>query len=119
MKKLLLIATTCIVFASCAKDVATPQTEEQLRPAPTEAGQSKDISTTATIKYLGDIATDGKGWVLMTGENSYEIPTNLSEEFKQEDLPVNVTYRITDQVFPCRCADKKMMVEIITIDQAK
>ncbi len=81
MTRLLLIAFTFLLFAGCKKEDNTTGT-----------------TVNATIDYAGDIATDGFGWVLRLDAGTFEIPTNLPDEFKQDELKVNVTYKRSNQL---------------------
>ncbi|TDH25121.1 hypothetical protein EXU57_13495 [Segetibacter sp. 3557_3] len=103
MKTILVLISCLLVFAGCSKNNNSA-----------EPSASPTITTKATIDYLGDPRVDGFGWTLRIG-STYEIPTNLPEAFKVDEQEVNVTYKRTEQVYPCRCSEKKFMVEIITI----
>jgi hypothetical protein len=101
MKKILVALTTLAVATGCSKDNSIP---------------SDAISAKATVDYMGDPAVDGLGWVLRI-DRSYEVPTNLPEEYKQDELDVNVVYTKSDQFAPCHCLNRKQMVNIITISR--
>ncbi len=102
MKKIFYLIVSVILFTACSKEnkeVAVP-------------------TVRATVDYAGDPAADGFGWVLRITSDSSEIPKNLPDNFKQQDLVVNVAYKKTDQKFPCRCVVPRYMVEIISISKA-
>ena len=102
MKKMIYLFVSVMLLSACSK-------ENNETPIPT---------IRATINYAGDPAADGFGWTLQIASDSSEIPNNLPEAFKQEDLVVDVAYRKTDQRFPCRCVTPRYMVEIISISRA-
>jgi hypothetical protein len=127
MKKLILIAATWLTFSGCAKDALAPaEANQNSESAVAQRQAAPTTSTIATIKYYGDPAVDGLGWVLVVNEDNpefsrerVEVPSNLPKEFFKEDGLVNVVYKSTDQRVACRCAQPKYMVEIISIDWAK
>ncbi len=103
MKNILVMISCLLLLAGCSKaDNSAP------------ASAAPTVTTKATIDYLGDPAVGGLGWGLRIG-STYELPTNLADEFKVDEQDVNVSYRKTEQVFPCRCSEKKFMVEIVSI----
>lgn len=95
MRKLSIIAFFILVLSGCSKD------EEPGREA--------------HIDYRGSPAVDGLGWVLLFSDQTFEIPSNLSDEFKVDDLKVKVVYEKTSKQFPCICSQPKYMVDIISI----
>ena len=99
MKKLIVLLTAITCLAACSKN---------------DDDDNPIISAKATIDYLGDPALGSFGWTLRTG-NTFEVPTNLPDSLKQDELNVNVTYKKSDQFFPCRCVERKQMVDIISI----
>jgi hypothetical protein len=103
MKKITSLIVCVLLFVACSKE---------------ENNNAKPPTILATIDYAGDPAADGFGWILRITTDSSEIPRNLPENFKKQDLVVNVAYRKTDHRFPCRCAAPKYMVDIISISDA-
>ena len=103
MKQIIYLLVSLTLFASCSKDNNTVETP----------------TVRATISYAGDPAADGLGWILKITEDSLEVPANLPNEFKRQDLAVDVAYSKTDKTFPCRCAAPRYMVQIISISKAK
>lgn len=71
----------------------------------------------ATIQYMGNPAADGFGWVLAFSDETFEIPANLPEAFKNIGLKVKVVYKKSSAIFPCRCTEPKYMVDIIAIER--
>ncbi len=105
MKKITCFIVSAILLVSCSKEEDNINTVE-------------NPTIRATIDYAGDPAADGFGWILRITADSSEIPRNLPDNFKKQDMVVNVAYRKTDQRFPCRCAAPKYMVDIISISDA-
>jgi hypothetical protein len=66
---------------------------------------------------MGNPASDGLGWVFRFADQSYEIPTNLGEEYQLDELNVKVAFKKTNQTFPCRCTQPRTMVEITSIER--
>ena len=99
---MLVAFSTLLILASCSKEHTSP--EELITP------------TKATIDYMGDPALDGYGWVIRV-DNDFEIPDNLSNEFKVDEMEINVVYKKTDKLYPCRCTNPKYMVNIVTISK--
>ena len=69
------------------------------------------------VKYMGDPAADGLGWVLRMNDNSIESPTNIAGEFQRDELLVSVAFKRSSKTFPCRCDEPKYMVDIISIER--
>jgi hypothetical protein len=103
MKALSIIILCSFIFTACTKESLL---EEQEAPA-----------KQATIDYMGNPAADGLGWVLRFPDKSYEIPTNLGENFQIDELDVKVVYKKSSRTFPCRCTEPKYMVDIISIER--
>jgi hypothetical protein len=119
MKKMILIATAFMAFASCTKESVSPAEENNtmiMANAPNT--DPKQTTTSAVIEWGGDPAVDGLGWVIHTSDGAVEVPDNLSEEFKQDRIAVTVSYQRTDKQVPCRCAQPKYYVHITSIERA-
>jgi hypothetical protein len=101
MKTLSIILALSLIFTGCTKENIVAEQEIP--------------SKKATVDYMGNPAADGMGWVLRFADQSYEIPTNLTEEFQYDELDVEVVYKKSSKTFPCRCAEPKYMVDIISI----
>ena len=99
--KSILILLTVVAFAGCSKESKTVE-------AP---------GIRAMVTYAGNPAADGFGWVLQVTQDSTVIPSNLPEDYKRQDLVVNVAYKQSEKTFPCRCASPKYMVDIISISR--
>lgn len=113
MKKLLLIAATWLTLSSCTKEASAPLEDEKITN--TAPGQSAE-NVRATVKWTSDPAVDGLGWVLRLSTNHSEIPKNLPEAFKKDGTEVIVSYKVTGERFPCRCAEPRYYVEITAIN---
>jgi hypothetical protein len=120
MKKMILVATAFMAFAGCTKEVNAPAEETQVIPATTVVNNEERPQTVnATIEWSGDPALDGLGWVIHTSDGAVEVPDNLSEEFKQDQMAVVVSYQRTDKRVPCRCAEPKYYVHILSIERGR
>ncbi len=64
----------------------------------------------ATILYTGPVAGDGCDWVVKIGEDQYYHPDTLDDEFKQNDLNVQICYEVTADKFHCGIAGNGMPV---------
>lgn len=51
----------------------------------------------ATIRYYGDPALDGCGWVVAASSTIY-MPNNLLPEFYVDSLEVRIKYKVLDRV---------------------
>ena len=103
MKKLLFISFCTFIFSACSKENILAEEEQPAKQA--------------TIDYMGNPAADGLGWVLRFDDQSYEIPTNLTDDFESDELDVKVKYKRSAKTFPCRCLEPKPMVDIISIER--
>ncbi|MDB5192574.1 MAG: hypothetical protein JWQ96_2137 [Segetibacter sp.] len=109
MKNLLVIPTFLVMLVGCSKEAVNPNNDEnKLTTGPVTKGVN------ATVAFMGDPTLDGLGWVLMVDKTA-EVPNNLTNNFKKEGMSVVVSFKRTNQPVPCRCADKKMYVEITSI----
>ncbi len=113
MKKLLLIVATWLTLSSCSKEATAPDTQDAANIGAKNT-QSADRMK-ATIRWAGDPALDGLGWVLRTSDEQVEIPKNLPDNYKQDGLQVIVSFKRTSERFPCRCSEPKYYVEITAI----
>jgi hypothetical protein len=113
MKKLILIVATWLTLSSCTKEASAPETQETSNITALNAQSAENVK--ATIRWTSDPAVDGFGWVLRISEEQVEIPKNLPESYKQDGLQVIVSYKGTNERFPCRCAQPKFYVEITSI----
>lgn len=70
------------------------------------------------IMYAGNPAADGLGWVIRFESGKIEKPSNLSDNFKIENLNVSVCYEKTNEKFPCMCKDGGIeMIKIVSIQK--
>lgn len=98
MKKSALIFFVFIILGSCTKD-------------------NKSFCVNALVRWGGPPAADGLGWYLIVDSTrgiSY-IPKNLPENFKVDDLQVNVCLKKTNEKFNCMCASPLNKYEITSI----
>ena len=114
MKTLILFAFSIIMLTSCTKQVTTPNEDGR--------GQTKNYNRPAkafaTIEDSGSFAEGGFGWILRMNDHVFEVPVNLPEDFKINQYRVHVVYQSTDKLVPCKCAEPRYYVEIISIDKA-
>src|SRR5580698_8586408 len=52
----------------------------------------KTLKTNAIIVNSGEIAADGCGWLIRLNDQTEFSPVNLSADFQQDNLKVNITY---------------------------
>ena len=86
MKNLFFITiTTLLIFSACKS----------------KEGAVSDASCTtcedAFIRYYGDPALDGCGWVVDANATIY-MPENLQPEFYVDSLKVSIKYKVTGRV---------------------
>src|SRR5688572_20851502 len=86
MKKWLLILFTSIAFFSCAKE-------------------DQPICKDGFIFWGGDPAADGRGWYFSESINSndFMVMDNLGNDFKVDNLPVNICVVKTNTRYYCLC----------------
>ncbi|MBZ0326127.1 MAG: hypothetical protein K8F54_00850 [Altibacter sp.] len=86
MKKLFFIAITTILILTACKS---------------KEGTVSDTSCTtcedAIIRYYGDPALDGCGWVVDAASTIY-MPENLQAEFYEDSLKVSIKYKVKGRV---------------------
>ena len=102
MKKIIIILLPFIIAGTgCKKDTT-----------------QNSVCTAATVKYYGDPAADGLGWVLLVSDSTgghVEIPENLAGSYKTDGLAVDVCYEKTTHLFYCFCTQPYKMVNIVSI----
>jgi hypothetical protein len=59
------------------------------------------LTANGTIINTGAIAADGCGWLIKLNDNSEYSPVNLSSDFQQDNLKVNVSYIILSTNTAC------------------
>jgi hypothetical protein len=86
MKNLFFISiTTLLIFSACkSKGEAV-------------SDSSCTSCEDAIIRYYGDPALDGCGWVVDAASTIY-MPTNLLPEFQEDSLKVSIKYKVTGRV---------------------
>ena len=81
-----LIAVTAFLIVSACKSNDAAATASS-------CGSCED----AVIRYFGDPALDGCGWVVEVASTIY-MPNNLTSEFHRDSLKVKLKYTILDRV---------------------
>lgn len=102
MKKLLFITAVFCFVLSCKKEKQNAET----------------FCFDGIVRYLGEPAADGLGWVLKNeGYESRQIyvPQNLSDNFKKDGLKVSVCLYKTDEKFSCFCTAPVDVYRIVSI----
>lgn len=70
----------------------------------------------AVVLDLGDIATDGCGWVVqfdIDGIPTDHRPDTLEEEFMEDELEIELTFKPTFDNSPCGFSEMIPVVEVI------
>lgn len=70
------------------------------------------------IRFLGDPAIDGCGWVIALEEDRTtrnKRAKMLDAEFKKDELEVELTYRKTEDVSPCGRGSQIPIIDILSI----
>jgi hypothetical protein len=76
---------------------------------------SPQFSENAIIRYYGDPALDGCGWVLEFSDHNYKA-INLPENFKIDSLEVHVEYNLLESWASCGLlADAYAEIDILNI----
>lgn len=76
--------------------------------------KNKDVS--GTIRDFGPIELDGCGWVIEIGSETFK-PINLSSQFQQDQLEVELTYNETGNMANCGLQPNAFMeIEIDEIE---
>jgi hypothetical protein len=75
-----------------------------------------ETCTVATVKYAGDPAADGLGWILVTDTVNYKYlpPEEIPAAYKVNGLLVDVCYVKTDKDFVCFCPPPQQKIVSIT-----
>jgi hypothetical protein len=78
---------------------------------------SKNETTYAgLVRFSGDVAVDGCGWVIDV-ENGTFHPNNLSAEFQQDSLAVELSYKGTNEKYNCGLGNSLKIIEISSIEK--
>ena len=64
----------------------------------------------AVILNTGPIEVDGCSWVVKIGTEKYYHPDELKEEFKQDNLNVQICYTLKSDKFICGIAGQQMTI---------
>ncbi len=75
-----------------------------------------DTTYAGMVRFSGDVAVDGCGWVIDV-ENGTFHPTNLTAEFQQDSLEVEVSYKLTNESFNCGFGNSLKIIEISSIEK--
>ncbi len=103
MKNLFFIALTTLLFFSACKGKKDSVSNSMC-----------DSCEDAIIRFYGEPALDGCGWVVDVSSEIY-MPTNLLPEYQQKDLPVKIKYKVLERVNCGLVKDKypSMLIEEI------
>jgi hypothetical protein len=74
------------------------------------------LTTNATIINSGAIAADGCGWLIKLNDDSEYSPVNLSADFQQDNLKVNVSYTLLSTNTACSMLVNNPGIRQIKID---
>jgi hypothetical protein len=80
-----IIITALLFFSSCKSKIET------ISDASCESCED------AIIRFYGEPASDGCGWVLEASETIY-MPKNLLSEFYTDNLKVRIKYKVLERV---------------------
>ena len=70
----------------------------------------------ATLRYTGDVTTDGCDWMVVVNSNEQYHPNSLPDSVKQDALPVLVSFTKTTDSFYCGIgATAYTVIHIISI----
>ncbi len=73
-------------------------------------------SSNAKVYYSGPEAADGCGWVIEINSTSYRPTTELPTEFQVNELSVTVSYKLTNDNYPCfKSANGIKQIQITSI----
>lgn len=92
MKRILFILVAFISFTGCDKEKEKPV--------------QNDFCADGLIKYRGNPAADGFGWIFRPANDTttFFVLENLEDGLKKDNLSVHVCLYKTDKQFTCRCA---------------
>jgi hypothetical protein len=116
MKKILLIAAAFVTFNSCTKSVVAPEQENSTERTIMEPIREESATNVrATVAWTADPAVDGLGWILRLSDDRQVIPKSIPEPYMKHGMQVIVSYKQTNERFPCRCSEPQYYVEITEI----
>ena len=73
-------------------------------------------SSTAKVYYTGPEAADGCGWVITINSTSYRPTTELAAEYQVNELPVTISYKLTNSNYACfKSATGILQIQILSI----
>ena len=58
-------------------------------------------SSNAKVYNTGPEAADGCGWTIQINSTMYRPTSELASEFQVNELPVTVSYKLTNSNYPC------------------
>lgn len=94
-----------IVSCGCCKE--TTSSQEECKDCLTKEG---------IMRYSGDPATDGCGWLIEIGNEKYSL-----NKFKQDDFSISekvkIVYKKTTKTFDCAWSLKYIIIEPIKIEK--
>ena len=80
--------------------------------------KQKDISANGVVLDSGDPAADGCSWIIrINGTNEEYHPDILTDQFKQNNLPVQVNYTLTPNYFTCGWGARLRIIHILSIQR--
>ena len=104
MRSILLASVLALLLLACKKEKA----EEQ------------DVCFDGVVRWMGEPAADGLGWVLYKDDTAYKqpyVPQNLPDDFKVANQKVSVCLSQTGEKFSCFCAVPLDVYHITTIQR--
>ena len=73
-------------------------------------------SSNAKVYYTGPVTADGCGWVITINSTSYRPTTELAAEFQVNELPVTISYKLTNSNYACfKSATGILQIQILSI----
>jgi hypothetical protein len=69
----------------------------------------------AQVRWTGPVAGDGCDWSIVTDANEHFHPDNLTDEFKQDQLQVQLTYTLTNDKFLCGWGVQMPVIHLLSI----
>ncbi|MBX7182047.1 MAG: hypothetical protein K1X82_08045 [Bacteroidia bacterium] len=78
--------------------------------------KKNETTYSALVRYSGDIAVDGCGWVLDL-ETGTCHPTNLDADFQQDSLLVEISYKEISGTFNCGFGTSLKQIELLSISK--
>lgn len=80
--------------------------------------QSEQFCFNGVVKWTGDPAADGLGWVIYPGDSATDrpyIPVDLSSDYKADNLKIAACLEETSEKFYCQCAQPLTKYRVVSI----